>query len=191
MIKINERLYVIKPGKVDYDEKGVVHHASSSVTLINDGLLILVDTALEEDWPIIKAGIEEVGFHPSEIDVVVNTHLHLDHIGCNDKFKAKKYADPKEIQRVNAEGYFPSQKKISKRTFILETPGHVDGHISVVFKGKMVMAGDAIPTRDHYVRGIIPSIHTDAGKAMESLLKIIGIAEIIIPGHDEPIKVPK
>ena len=191
MIKINKGFYVIKPGKVIYDEEGVVHYASSSVTLINDGPLILVDTALGEDWPIIKAGIEEAGFHPSEIDIVVNTHLHLDHIGCNDKFKTKKYANLKEIQRVNREGYFPCPRKISKRTFILETPGHVDGHISVVFKGRAVMAGDAIPTRDNYARRTIPKIHTDAQKAMESLIKIVEIAKIIIPGHDEPIKVPK
>ena len=187
MTKIKDDLYLVKPGRVIYDTEGVVHHASSSVVLIDDDPIILVDTGLGEDWPIIKAGINEAGVRPSEIDIIVNTHLHPDHIGCNDKFKAKQYAHPKEIQRVNARGYIPCKKEISKRTFILETPGHVDGHISVIFE-KVVMAGDAIPTRDHYARRLIPRIHTDAEKAMESLLKILEIAEIIVPGHDGPIK---
>ena len=189
MIKIKDDLYLVKPGKAIYDAEGVIHYASSSVVLIDDGPLILVDTGLGEDWPTIKARIEEAGFRPSEIDIIVNTHLHPDHIGCNDKFKAIQYAHPKEIQRVNARGYIPCKKEISKRTFILETPGHVDGHISMIFE-KVVMAGDAIPTRDHYARRLIPRIHTDAEKAMESLIKILEIAEIIVPGHDEPIKLP-
>lgn len=191
MIKINDSLYIVKPGKALYD-KGVIYYASSTVTLIDDGLLILVDTGLEEDWPLIKAGIEEAGFHPSEIDVIVNTHLHEDHIGCNNKFKAKKYAHHKEIQRVNAHEYIPSPRKISGRTFVLETPGHVDGHISIVFKeGMVVMAGDAIPIRNHYARRIIPRVHSNAEMAMKSLLKILKIANIIVPGHDEPIKVTR
>lgn len=189
MVKIYDGLYIVKPGKVIYNSEGIVHYASSTVTLIDDSSLILVDTGLERDWPLIKAGIEKASFHPSEIDIVVNTHLHIDHMGCNDKFKAKKYAHPKEIQRVNARGYIPCPQKISRRTSILETPGHVDGHISVVFEGKVVMAGDAIPTRDHYSRRIIPGIHTDAKKAKDSLLKILKIAEILVPGHDKPVRV--
>jgi glyoxylase-like metal-dependent hydrolase (beta-lactamase superfamily II) len=191
MIKISDSLYVVKPGKAIYD-KEAIQYASSTVTLIDDGFLILVDTGLEEDWPLIKAGIEEAGFHTSEINVIVNTHLHVDHVGCNNKFKAKKYAHPKEIQRVNAQGYTPSPRKISEKTLVLETPGHVDGHISIVFKeGRIVMAGDAIPTRDHYARRIIPRVHSDAEMAMKSLLKILKIADVIVPGHDEPIKVTR
>ncbi len=184
-MQIRDGIYLIKPGKVVYDEVSV-RYASSSVVLIDDGSLIVVDTGLEEDWGEIERGIRRAGFHPSEVDTIINTHLHVDHIGCNHRFSAECYAHPKEIERVGVSGYLPCPKRISKRVCILETPGHVDGHISVVFEG-VVVAGDAIPTKEHYFRRIIPRIHTDAEKAKESMQKIIDVAEIILPGHDGPV----
>jgi glyoxylase-like metal-dependent hydrolase (beta-lactamase superfamily II) len=189
LIEVGDDVYVVKQGKVIYDKEGIVRYASSTVTLIDDDFAILVDTGLKEDWPVIESGIKEAGFSPSEIDIVVNTHLHLDHVGCNDRFEARKYAHPTEIAQTNARGYTPCPRRISKRISILETPGHTDGHISVVFDREIVIAGDAIPTKNHYARRVIPRIHTDVKKAMESLLEIIKIAKIIIPGHDKPLEV--
>jgi len=186
-MELGEGVYLVKPGRVIYDEASVLY-ASSSVVLIEDGELILVDTALEEDWPLIEEGIRRAGFRPSQVGVVVNTHLHPDHTGCNHRFEARRYAHPLEIRRVGTEGYLPCPARLSERVWVMETPGHVEGHLSVVCGG-VVVAGDAIPTRRHYDEGIIPRIHTDAGKARESMRRIAEVAEVIVPGHDLPFRV--
>jgi glyoxylase-like metal-dependent hydrolase (beta-lactamase superfamily II) len=186
-MELGEGVYLVKPGKVIYDEVSV-RYASSSVVLIEDGELILVDTALEEDWPLIEEGIRRAGFRPSQVGMVVNTHLHPDHMGCNHRFEAEHYAHPLEMERTGLSGYLPCPSRLSGRVRVMETPGHVEGHLSVVFGG-VVAAGDAIPTRRHHEEGIIPRIHTDALKARESMRRIAEVAEVIVPGHDLPFPV--
>ncbi|MDI9610293.1 MAG: MBL fold metallo-hydrolase [Archaeoglobales archaeon] len=184
-IKVAEDFYLLKPGKVVFDESGAILYASSSVSLILEPLIV-VDTGLPIDQELIIDALQELSLKPSEIDLVINTHLHPDHCGCNEIFyNAKIYAHPLEILRTGA-NYLPCPKKISERVEIIETPGHIDGHISVVFDN-IVVAGDAIPTKDNYLKRVIPRLHTNAEKAKESMEKIIRIAKIIIPGHDQPI----
>ncbi|OFV68058.1 MAG: Beta-lactamase-like domain protein [Candidatus Syntrophoarchaeum caldarius] len=193
MNKVCENLYIVKPGKVVYDEISVIY-ASSTVVLIDDDLRVLVDTALGEDWDQIKAGIEAVGFGVDAIDCIINTHLHPDHTGCNDRFEIPKYAHPAEIKRGEfTEGVEPYTRQVTDKISIIETPGHTWGHISVVYRGErtIVIAGDAIPTRNNYYERVIPRIHVDPDLAMESFLKIEEIADVIIPGHDDPIEVPR
>ncbi|HDM36039.1 MAG TPA: MBL fold metallo-hydrolase [Candidatus Syntrophoarchaeum butanivorans] len=193
MDEICDNLYLVKPGKVIYDEIAV-RYASSAVVLIDDGSLILVDTALPEDWDLIKEGIDACGYDPGDIDLIINTHLHIDHVGCNDRFNVVKYAHAKEIERGEfTDGVEPYRNPVTERVEIIETPGHTWGHISVVYHGEktVVIAGDAIPTRNNYYERVIPRIHVDAALAMESFLKVERIAEIIIPGHDDPIRVER
>jgi len=183
-LKISRDFYLLKPGKVVFAESGEILYASSSISLILDDPIAIVDTGLPTDKEIILQTLNEVGLKPSDVEIVINTHLHPDHCGGNELF-TKIYAHPLEIQRTGVD-YLPCPERISRRLRVLETPGHVDGHISVVFDD-IVVAGDAIPTKDNYKKMVIPRLHTDAKKAMESMQKIIRIAKIIIPGHDEPI----
>lgn len=91
---IVEGIYLVKPGVVDYDET-TIHYASSSVVLIEAEVPLLVDTGRAEDWAAIEKGLGEAGFRAEDIGAVINTHLHPDHAGCNQRFKAPKYAHPK------------------------------------------------------------------------------------------------
>lgn len=188
VLRLDKEFYLLKPGKVLFGESGEILYASSSISLILEDPIVLVDSGLPSDHEAVIQALQELGLRPSDIDVVINTHLHPDHCGGNELFNAKIYAHPLEIQRTGAR-YLPCPERISDIR-IIETPGHVDGHISVYFKG-IVAAGDAIPTRDNYEKMVIPRLHTDAKKAKESMQKIIDIAKIIIPGHDLPIQVLK
>lgn len=188
MIKINENVYLIKPGEIVY-ENDIARYASSSVVLIKEDFIIIIDTGLREDWREIRKGLGKVNVEPDEVEILINTHLHGDHIGCNDKFvKAVKYAHPEELSSFGYNEFKSVPDKISDRTSILKTPGHVHGHVSVVFDNDIIIAGDAIPTREHYEKRKIPAIHTDEETARNSLNKICEIARVIIPGHDHPIK---
>ncbi|MCB1482227.1 MAG: N-acyl homoserine lactonase family protein [Rhodobiaceae bacterium] len=49
--------------------------------------------------------LAEVGLKPEDIDIVVNSHLHPDHCGCNEFFtRAQFYCHEKELEAGTAEG---------------------------------------------------------------------------------------
>lgn len=217
-MKVCEGVYVVKPGEIIYSENLLPKYASSTSTLLLDEFPILVDTGLAENWPLLEVGLAEVGVRAEEIRMVINTHLHIDHMGSNSRFPAKKYIHPSEIDRVRREGflprltaqgeilpfkidpskappfrpedYTPYHTPLTQKVSILETPGHVLGHISLVFRGErtVVVAGDAIPTKAHFLERRIPGVHVDARMARRSIEMIEEMASIIIPGHDQPFE---
>jgi len=189
MEKVTENTYVIKPGELIRNDQGMILFASSSVILMVDEFPLVVDTGLKKDWGRIEAGIKDAGFSVDDIKMIINTHLHTDHIGCNSMFNVEKYADPEISNKSGKKDYLPCPSQISKNILMIETPGHCRGHISIVFNdgGKVVVAsGDAIPTKNNYIERVPPRLHTDRAEAMRSFYKIVEIADIIVPGHDEP-----
>jgi len=190
---LGKYLHILNNGRLIKNRDNVIIHASSSSILIESDLTIIVDTSARDDCYIIVKNLKHLGYTPEDVDIVINTHLHNDHIGCNEIFiNAEKYAQP-----LQAEGYSINSVDILnlKDISIIETPGHVLGHISVIFKNEMgmniVIAGDAIPTRNNYYKWLPPRICSNSKGAIESMKKIAKIADIIIPGHDRPIVVLK
>ncbi|VUT24065.1 MAG: Hydroxyacylglutathione hydrolase [Candidatus Methanolliviera sp. GoM_asphalt] len=183
-MKIIDGVYLLKGGELIRDGYKI-RYASSASVLIEDDKIIIVDTSLPGDWDEIKTSLRKIGYMPEDVEIVINTHLHRDHCGCNDFFtKAENYAHPCQIgERRN----FKSIQFLKlNRTYILDTPGHVDGHISVVFPGEknVVVAGDAIPIKDNYYKRLPPIIYSDKKEAIRSMEKIVEIADIIITGHE-------
>ena len=80
-------------------ENGIIKKASSSSTLIiTNNHNIIVDTSTRDMKDMIIKGLSELNLTLDDIDVVINTHLHYDHIENNSLFKnATFYASPKEF----------------------------------------------------------------------------------------------
>lgn len=137
-----------------------------------DGVLLL-DTGLGEadqetdDWyrprrvPIQDA-LRTVGLAVEDIDLVVNCHLHFDHIGGNPDLAGRPmFCQRQELETASTPGYtFPAlvdfpgaryelldgEAQIGPAVHVIPTPGHVDGHQSVVLEcedGSIVLAGQA------------------------------------------------
>lgn len=183
---------VIKQGKLVRDEKGFILEASSTVTLIKTkNKNIIVDTGIfGEENKIIK-NLKKECLKPKDIDIVINTHLHLDHIGNNHLFSNGKFiAHKKEFPKkefIKIEGDYNLDENIK----IFETPGHTYGSISVAVKTDKVyvIAGDALPIKDNYLKWVPPGINIGKKIALESMEKIVKIADVVIPGHDAPFKI--
>jgi glyoxylase-like metal-dependent hydrolase (beta-lactamase superfamily II) len=177
MRKVTDNVYLIKPGVLIKDDHDNIRYMSSSVILMHDEFPILVDTGLRSDWKTIKKGIEEAGFSVEDVKLIINTHLHPDHTGCNEMIDAPRYSTDDN-----------PRSKISKNVWIMETPGHCYDDISVVFEDEKVVvaAGDAIPTKGNFLRWVPPRINVDRETAIRSMEAIERIADVIIPGHDEP-----
>ena len=130
------------------------------------------------------------------IDIVINTHLHGDHIGnnalfMNAQFIAHEKEFPVPLKNVNV---ISGDYTISENINIIETPGHTPGSISVVVydsqeKKTYVICGDALPIKDNYIKWVPPGINFNPNIALASMKKIVNIADKVIPGHDEMFEI--
>ena len=167
----------------------VVVDASSSITLIQaGGKHIIVDTGSPSDSEKLLFDLKSMMLQPKDVDIVINTHLHIDHIGCNDLFEnARVYAHELEeppVGNVRLAGAITLLPGVE----IIPTPGHTRGSISVFVASdrRYAICGDAIPTKANYETHVPPFVAFDKDLARKSMDMVLEWAEMIIPGHDEP-----
>jgi N-acyl homoserine lactone hydrolase len=161
----------------------------------------------------VEEGLAKFNVKPADIDKVIMTHLHWDHIELGRKFVNAKFVVQEEELRVArdpelaGEGYMQEllegldfevvkgDVQITEGIRVLLTPGHTAGGQSVVVeteKGKAVLPGFCC-IRENFeppeeIRKktpfIVPGVHIDVPQARESMLKVIAAADIIIPLHE-------
>jgi metallo-beta-lactamase class B len=75
---------------------------------------ILLDTALEESGPIIRANIAALGFKLGDIKIILSSHAHFDHVAGHANMKrdtgAMVYASAKDavvLESGGTKGFFP------------------------------------------------------------------------------------
>ena len=189
------KIAVILPGLLVRTETGIILDARSSVTLIrSEGLNILVDTSLLENRSMLLQALQAQNLTPKNITTIVNTHCHRDHVGNNDLFpQAQIYAHQACMQKRKFIKISSFPYSLTREIEIWETPGHSWDSITVMVKLDKVYAitGDAIPLKGNYENWLIPVIHVDARRALDSMKRIATIADVIIPGHDSPFLVKK
>jgi len=93
-MKLNEHLYF-------YPEAGML---DCNTFLIKDEMAIIIDVGLANNLPALLSALEQDGIDPQEIDLITNTHLHLDHTWANEEFKEKSSAQLK-IAPIQKEHY--------------------------------------------------------------------------------------
>ena len=123
---------------------------------------ILVDTGVGGSGDYFSSQLSEIGLSMEDIDLVVNTHCHYDHVGGNYLFPNAKIAigtidgdsleDPespipicfvpaREIKRRDVDIRLKEGDRIADFE-VLETPGHTAGGISL-FDGSILISGDS------------------------------------------------
>lgn len=178
---------VLKPGSLIRDESGNILDARSTVSLIRSGSRrIIVDTGLQGEEGLIVDALAAKGIRPQDIEAIVNTHCHPDHCGNNHIFSSARHLRP-------ADG-----EMIAPGVRALATPGHTLDSISIAvestisgMKITIIMAGDALPTLNNFLKGVPPALHVDRNLAVASMSRIIENADIVVPGHDRPFLVGK
>jgi N-acyl homoserine lactone hydrolase len=185
-VRLVRKGYVVREG-------GVVVDASSTVTLVEaSGRQIIVDTGLARDCDKLMFDLRAMKVVPRDVDVVVNTHLHADHCGCNDLFpRALVYAHQLEEPPVG-NTRISGAVTLVPGVEVVPTPGHTRGSVSVFVSAekRYAICGDAIPQKANFETHVPPAIAFDRNLAIKSLDVIVEWAEVIVPGHDEPFVVP-
>lgn len=174
--------------------------ANCSCTLIKGPPNIIVDTMTAWDGEKLKASLVQNNINCDDINFVVCTHGHSDHIGCNYLFPKAIHIVGFSISRENKyfDHNFSSEEEyvISDKIKVIPTPGHTLQDVSVIVdtsdKGKVAITGDLFEKEEDLKDD---SIWKSAGSDNEKLQienrkKILQMAEFIIPGHGPMFRVP-
>ncbi len=163
---------------------------------------------LEEEHTV-TAQLALLGLTPGDVDTVVCTHFDWDHCGENALFgHARLLVQRSHLEAARAEKgdrydlvpwaapgltYAPIEGDvtIAEGVRVLETPGHVAGHQSVVVSlprdGVMVLCGDALVSREH-LDAARWDLYEDPIAARTSIETLVALAESanarLFYGHD-------
>jgi N-acyl homoserine lactone hydrolase len=161
----------------------------------------------------VVAQLHAIGYAPGDIDLVVNSHFHSDHCGCNEFFKqATVICHARELAAASAAeaeklGYLPQdwrqpmpvetidgQRDLFNdgRIILLPVPGHTAGMTAALVQldksGRFVLASDAVPLRANLERDINPRNTWDAAQSLQSMAEIRRIeagGATVLYGHDD------
>jgi N-acyl homoserine lactone hydrolase len=160
----------------------------------------------------VLAGLSELGLGAEDIDVVVNSHLHPDHCGCNAFFtKATVIVHTLELEAAKAPnsasgGYLAiewnhpmpmetigSERDLfgDGRVVLIPLPGHTPGSIGALVAlkrcGSFLLASDTVSLRASLDRNIAPRNTWNAEALLKSLAEIRRLERggaTVVCGHD-------
>lgn len=188
----------------------------SSVALLRGEKNILLDTAGYGERGSLLERLKTFSLLPEDIDIVILSHFHFDHVLNFPLFPnarivmhleelnyAKNHIDkdiaiPWELleylESRNNLLLVKEEQEIIPGVEILETPGHTPGHISTSFyiNGfRYVFTGDAVKNYfelDTSEQAVSSPPPFDYQKGKESIKRIKGLADFVIPGHDRMLR---
>jgi len=167
----------------------------SAYVLARGNEVAIVDTGTRGSAGQIEQALGVLGANWGDVDHVILTHLHGDHVGGLDGVLgaaqgATAYAgeadlsgisSPREVRAVNdGDEVFGLQ--------IIGTPGHTAGHISVLDPtAGFLVAGDALNESNGTIVGPNPAFSSDIEEANRSVVKLATRDfHTAVFGHGEP-----
>lgn len=181
----------------------------SNIYLIIDEVIALVDAGTGQNFEKVRQNLGKFNLKPSDVELLINTHCHYDHIGgdrdfveasgCEvaiHEFEAEllrkgdqiitlagglgRRLKPLEVAREFNEG---NRIKLGEFTLeVLHTPGHTRGSISLYeLKQKILFSGDTL-----FCGGVgRTDLPTSDGKALANSLRRLAKLEVerLYPGH--------
>lgn len=229
-LKMRKSIYMPAESKEEMVELPVVsvllRHASGNV-LFDTGCAPQVAENPEGRWGALVRAMQPIfsaeetvvpqlaahGLGADDIDLVICSHLHPDHCGCNAAFtRASVIAHRAELAAARAEGadrmgYLPQEWEIAQgyteidgqkdlfddgRIVIVPLPGHSPGlicaRVELERDGVFLLASDAAPMMRHVDEGYAPKNSWNMEEAIRSLAEIRALKDRgvqIICGHDD------
>ena len=186
-----------------YPEEGML---DCNTYVIRDELSIIIDVGFPEFLPALIQDLHKDGIEPKDIDIITNTHLHIDHCWANEAFKEfseakiaihpvqKKFYDATVIETSKNFGLQPAGFKEDScfdsneldagdtEIKFIRSPGHSPDSISFYCqRDKILICGDVI-FNGNTGRVDLPGGNTDELKQSIEELSQLEI-EYLLPGH--------
>lgn len=168
----------------------------SNVYIFED---VVVDTGTGDNCAYLIDSISKAGLSLDDLNLIVNTHNHFDHMGgnrCFDLEVAMHVDDAKAVENLDSNATLASMFGRSMEGFkvdrklkegdkihnfeVLHTPGHTNGGICL-YDGKTLISGDTVFAGGGFGR-------TDLGgniEQMKNSLKRLSELDVqnLLPGH--------
>ncbi|MDH5770487.1 MAG: MBL fold metallo-hydrolase, partial [Candidatus Bathyarchaeota archaeon] len=77
--------------------------------ILRDEITVLVDPGLEKFLPDLVREMRKDGISPKDVDIIMNTHFHIDHCQANEAFR--EASDAKFMVYDKAKIYLPKALK--------------------------------------------------------------------------------
>lgn len=200
-----------KQGNVLFDtgcHPSVVEHGEARW-----GSLMKVMTPLMTVDETLPASLTCTGLTPDDIDVVVNSHFHPDHCGCNEFFrKATVMVHAKELAAAQAPeaekaGYLRvdwdhgqttdlvnGERDVfgDGRVVLVPLPGHTPGTMGASVQldrdGSFLLVSDAVSLRENFDTDTVPRNTWNAEELLKSYGEIrrhVKAGATLVCGHDD------
>ncbi|XP_011304054.1 metallo-beta-lactamase domain-containing protein 1 [Fopius arisanus] len=176
--------------------------ANCSCVLIKGPRNVIVDTMTAWDRDRI---IEALSFHnqkPEDIDFVVCTHGHADHIGNNNLFLSAEHIVGSSFHRGSVfyeKNLQDAEYQLCEGVRVLPTPGHTHEDVSVLVetvvdgkKATIVITGDLFEKEEDLKDSSIwEKLGIPELKKTQALNRflVIKLADYIVPGHGKMFRV--
>jgi 4-pyridoxolactonase len=188
-----------------------------SVLVENEEGLYLFDTGIDLDHmnrvlpfelpeqtpeQTIPAQLAACGFSTSDVTTLVNSHLHIDHVGGNKLFAGtktviheKEVAQARDHEPFEFFGYsdkswdyeglqletVTGDFELAQGVFLYETPGHTVGHYSLLLKPgggsrPLLFGFDVAYTAGALEKGIQPGFHNNPSDGVRSIRRVKELA---------------
>ncbi|KAM8881551.1 metallo-beta-lactamase domain-containing protein 1 [Synchiropus picturatus] len=189
--------YSVSVLKVGYcqTQKDGTFRADGTISLITGPKTILVDTGGPWDRDFLLNSLSERGVRPGDMDVVVGTHGHSDHVGNLNLFPSALVIVGNDISEGDT--YRPNQLSegvafiLDEHVSVVPSPGHTGQDVSVQVKGAcagtVLVAGDLFESCNDE--------DTWRGLSMNPVVQEVSrqralqTADVIVPGHGAPFRV--
>ncbi|WP_220607508.1 MBL fold metallo-hydrolase [Methanobrevibacter oralis] len=170
----------------------------SNSYLINGNVLVDTGTGTNKEYLFSK--LRENGVEPENIELIVNTHCHFDHVGGNHLFPNAKIAIHRldALSLRNGDSFLTASETFGVDNIqskvdieleegdkignfeVIHTPGHTKGGICL-WDGENLISGDTIFAGGGVGRTDIGGNWNDLKKSVSKLMKLDVLN--IYPGH--------
>jgi glyoxylase-like metal-dependent hydrolase (beta-lactamase superfamily II) len=170
--------------------------ADGTITLVKGAKNIIVDTGCPWDKEIIMNFLAGEKLGVNDINYVICTHGHSDHIGNNNLFQDAIFIVSYDVSKRDVytfHNFVLQPYIIDDDVRVIATPGHTSQDISVIVKtsiGVVAIVGDLFECEDDLkTNSLWQSFSENQDIQLQNRKKILEVADYIVPGHGNMFKV--
>ncbi|WP_455142672.1 MBL fold metallo-hydrolase [Candidatus Hodarchaeum mangrovi] len=179
-------------------QEAYVLDTSAHSALLTSSRLILVDSGSENTKLQLRREIMKCGYKVSDIQHIIITHVHQDHIGglamIKEESGARTASHILEAESITKK----TQIKIKDRLvdsqiyqglLVIHTPGHTKGNIALLDQENgLLVAGDSFRSQDNQFLPMPDHYNLDTEEHKKSMKKLLDYSfDHVIVGHGHPI----